>query len=40
MNTEPELADNMNTAFETACKSLGVTTLSHYAAELVAAKIA
>jgi hypothetical protein len=40
MNAEPELAENTNAAFETVCKSLGVTTLGHYAAELVATKIA
>jgi hypothetical protein len=38
MGAEPELAENMNAAFKTVCRSLG-TTPGPYAAELVASKI-
>jgi hypothetical protein len=39
MDTEPELAENMNAAFKTVCRSIGVTKPSQYAAELITTKI-
>jgi hypothetical protein len=39
MGIEPELAENMNVAFKTVCRSIGVTKPSRYAAELIATKI-
>src|SRR5207245_583673 len=39
MGTEPELAENMNAAFKTVCRSLGVTKPGRYASELIATKI-
>jgi hypothetical protein len=39
MGTEPELAENMNAAFKTVCRSLGATKPSGYAVDLIATKI-
>ncbi len=39
MGTEPELAENMNAAFKTVCRSIGVTEPGRYASELIATKI-
>ncbi len=39
MDTEPQLAENMNAAFKTVCRSLGVAEPGRYAADLIATKI-
>jgi hypothetical protein len=39
MGAELELAENMNAAFKTVCRSLGVTKPGRYASELIATKI-
>jgi hypothetical protein len=40
MGTEAELAESMNAAFRMVCRSIGVSQMGPYAAELVATKIA
>jgi hypothetical protein len=39
MGSEPELAENMNAAFKTICRSLGVTEPGLCASEQIATKI-